>query len=168
MKTINLKISGLSSKLNPIVKIDDSVIKGKKNEFGSYEASYETEKDEVEISISRNLELNSKLWWLYSLISFIVSIFGIFEPPYDRKNIVVDCKFVVKLNDINEIKIKFNSMAKQGKAVEIETQNEFNEIKNEYYVDKKAKTKRNIITLIKILIWLVLIIGIIFFISEKI
>ena len=158
MKTINLKMSGISSKLNPIVKIDDSVIKGKKNEFGSYEASYETEKDEVEISISRNLELNSKLWWLYSLISFIVSIFGIFEPPYDRKNIVVDCKFVVKLNDINEIKIKFNSMAKQGKAVEIETQNEFNEIKNEYYVDKKAKTKWRILIRLKLIIWVAIII----------
>lgn len=167
MKTINLKISGLSSKLNPIVKIDDSVIKGKKNEFGSYEASYETEKDEVEISISRNLELNSKLWWLYSLISFIVSIFGIFEPPYDRKNIVVDCKFVVKLNDINEIKIKFNSMAKQGKAVEIETQNEFNEIKNEYYVDKKAKTKWRILIILKLIIWVaIIIVGVYFLINR--
>ena len=167
MKTINLKISGLSSKLNPIVKIDDSVIKGKKNEFGSYEASYETEKDEVEISISRNLELNSKLWWLYSLISFIVSIFGIFEPLYDRKNIVVDCKFVVKLNDINEIKIKFNSMAKQGKAVEIETQNEFNEIKNEYYVDKKAKTKWRILIILKLIIWVaIIIVGVYFLINR--
>ncbi len=167
MKTINLKMSGLSSKLNPIVKIDDSVIKGKKNEFGSYEASYETEKDEVEISISRNLELNSKLWWLYSLLSFIVSIFGIFEPPYDRKNIVVDCKFVVKLNDINEIKIKFNSMAKQGKAVEIETQNEFNEIKNEYYVDKKAKTKWRILIILKLVIWVaIIIVGVYFLINR--
>ena len=167
MKTINLKMSGISSKLNPIVKIDDSVIKGKKNEFGSYEASYETEKDEVEISISRNLELNSKLWWLYSLISFIVSIFGIFEPPYDRKNIVVDCKFVVKLNDINEIKIKFNSMAKQGKAVEIETQNEFNEIKNEYYVDKKAKTKWRILIILKLVIWVaIIIVGVYFLINR--
>ena len=167
MKTINLKMSGLSSKLNPIVKIDDSVIKGKKNEFGSYEASYETEKDEVEISISRNLELNSKLWWLYSLLSFIVSIFGIFEPPYDRKNIVVDCKFVVKLNDINEIKIKFNSMAKQGKAVEIETQNEFNEIKNEYYVDKKAKTKWRILIILKLIIWVaIIIVGVYFLINR--
>ena len=160
-------MSGLSSKLNPIVKIDDSVIKGKKNEFGSYEASYETEKDEVEISISRNLELNSKLWWLYSLLSFIVSIFGIFEPPYDRKNIVVDCKFVVKLNDINEIKIKFNSMAKQGKAVEIETQNEFNEIKNEYYVDKKAKTKWRILIILKLVIWVaIIIVGVYFLINR--
>ena len=167
MKTINLKMSGISSKLNPIVKIDDSVIKGKKNEFGSYEASYETKKDEVEISISRNLELNSKLWWLYSLISFIVSIFGIFEPPYDRKNIVVDCKFVVKLNDINEIKIKFNSMAKQGKAVEIETQNEFNEIKNEYYVDKKAKTKWRILIILKLIIWVaIIIVGVYFLINR--
>ena len=108
------------------------------------------------------------MWWLYVIISFIISIFGLFEPPYDKKCIVIDCKFNVKLNDTNEIKLKFNTMNSQGKAVEIETQNQVDEIKNEYYVDKKAKTKRNIITLIKILIWLVLIIGIIFFISEKI
>ena len=168
MRNVKLKFVGINSNFRPVIKVDGQIIKAKKNEFNSYEADYNTDNDNVEISIERNLELNSKLWRLYVIISFIISIFGLFEPPYDKKCIVIDCKFNVKLNDTNEIKLKFNTMNSQGKAVEIETQNQVDEIKNEYYVDKKAKTKRNIITLIKILIWIVLIIGIIFFISEKI
>ena len=168
MRNVKLKFVGINSNFRPVIKVDGQIIKAKKNEFNSYEADYNTDNDNVEISIERNLELNAKLWWLYVIISFIISIFGLFEPPYDKKCIVIDCKFNVKLNDTNEIKLKFNTMNSQGKAVEIETQNQVDEIKNEYYVDKKAKTKRNIITLIKILIWIVLIIGIIFFISEKI
>ena len=168
MRNVKLKFVGINSNFRPVIKVDGQIIKAKKNEFNSYEADYNTDNDNVEISIERNLELNAKLWWLYVIISFIISIFVLFEPPYDKKCIVIDCKFNVKLNDTNEIKLKFNTMNSQGKAVEIETQNQVDEIKNEYYVDKKAKTKRNIITLIKILIWIVLIIGIIFFISEKI
>lgn len=168
MRNVKLKFVGINSNFRPVIKVDGQIIKAKKNEFGSYETDYNTDNDNVEISIERNLELNAKLWWLYVIISFIISIFGLFEPPYDKRCIVIDCKFNVKLNDTNEIKLKFNTMNSQGKAVEIETQNQVDEIKNEYYVDKKAKTKRNIITLIKILIWIVLIIGIIFFISEKI
>lgn len=45
----------------------------------------------------------------------------------------------MKLNQTNEIKIKFNSLQPSKKAVEIETQNECIEQTNEYQVDKLAK-----------------------------
>ena len=115
MNTVNIKLTGVNSKFNPIVKIDDNVINLKKNSFGSFDATYETDKNEIEITIFRNLELKSRLWWLYALFSFIISIFGIFEPFYDKKNIDVDCKFVVKLKESNEIKINFNTLSNQGK-----------------------------------------------------
>ena len=85
MKTVNLRFIGINSKVIPNIYVDGQVIKCKKNDFGSYEAALQTEKDEIQISFSRELELKGRLWWLYALISFIVSVFGIFEPPYDRK-----------------------------------------------------------------------------------
>lgn len=78
MNTVNIKLTGVNSKFNPIVKIDDNVINLKKNSFGSFDATYETDKNEIEITIFRYLELKSRLWWLYALFSFIISIFGIF------------------------------------------------------------------------------------------
>lgn len=154
MRTINLKFVGINSKVIPNVTIDGQIVKFKKNEFGSYEASIQTEKDEIEIAFSRQLELQGKLWWLYAMISFIVSIFGILEPLYDRKCITMDCLFKIKLDEVNDIKVKFNSLSSTGKAVELETLNEFEEIKNEYHIDKKVKKRWIAILVVKIICWI--------------
>ena len=85
MRNVKLKFVGINSNIRPVIKVDGQIIKAKKNEFGSYEADYNTDNDNVEISIERNLELNAKLWWLYVVISFIINIFGLFERPYDKR-----------------------------------------------------------------------------------
>ena len=145
---------GVNSKLIPNIFIDDQYVKCKKNEFGSYETDFQTEKDEIKIAFSRELELKSKLWWLYAILSFIVSVFGIFNPPYDRKCISMDCSFIVKLKDVNNINIKFNSLSSSGRAVEVETETSFEEIKNEYTVDKIAKRRWIILLIARILAWI--------------
>ncbi len=168
MRTVNLRVLGLDSKVCPNIIVDGKYIKGNKNKFESYEATFETEKDEVEIVIKRFLELNGKLWWLYALISFIISVFGLFEPRYDKKNIVIDCKFKLKLKDTNDVKIKFNTMSKEGNAVEIETENEYSIIENKYYVDKKAKTRWTILLLTKLVLWIIIIVLAVYFIFNKV
>ena len=154
MNSVKLKLVGINSKLIPNIFIDDQYVKCKKNEFGSYETDFQTEKDEIKIAFSRELELKSKLWWLYAILSFIVSVFGIFNPPYDRKCISMDCSFIVKLKDVNNINIKFNSLSSSGRAVEVETETSFQEIKNEYTVDKIAKRRWIILLIARILAWI--------------
>ena len=154
MNSVKLKLVGINSKLIPNIFIDDQYVKCKKNEFGSYETDFQTEKDEIKIAFSRELELKSKLWWLYAILSFIVSVFGIFNPPYDRKCISMDCSFIVKLKDVNNINIKFNSLSSSGKAVGVETETSFEEIKNEYTVDKIAKRRWIILLIARILAWI--------------
>lgn len=154
MNSVKLKLVGINSKLIPNIFIDDQYVKCKKNEFGSYETDFQTEKDEIKIAFSRELELKSKLWWLYAILSFIVSVFGIFNPPYDRKCISMDCSFIVKLKDVNNINIKFNSLSSSGRAVEVETETSFEEIKNEYTVDKIAKRRWIILLIARILAWI--------------
>lgn len=153
MKTVNFKLAGVNSKFIPNLFVDNEYVALKKNEFDSYEASIQTDKDEIEVVITRELELKSKFWWLYAIITFIVSIFGIFEPGYDRKCISVDCLFKFKLNDNNNIKIKFNTMNKSGKAVEIENINSCQEIKNQYIIDKTAKIRWTILLVVKLVFW---------------
>lgn len=154
MNSVKLKLVGINSKLIPNIFIDEQYVKCKKNEFGSYETDLQTEKDEIKIAFSRELELKSKLWWLYAILSFIVSVFGIFNPPYDRKCISMDCSFIVKLKDVNNINIKFNSLSSSGRAVEVETETSFEEIKNEYTVDKIAKRRWIILLIARILAWI--------------
>ena len=66
----------------------------------------------------------------------------------------MDCVFKIKLNDINDIKIKFNFLSSSGKAVELETENSFEEIKNEYIIDKIAKRRWLVLLIVRILAWI--------------
>ena len=154
MRTLKIKLTGTGSKIIPKIVVDERAVNLKKNEFGSYETTVKTEKQEVDIFLYRELELKSKLWWLYAIISFIVSIFGIFELPYDRKCIIIDCHFKVSLNEANEIKFKLNSLSPQGKAVNIETNCDYSEITNELKIDKNAKLRCRILLIIKIIVWI--------------
>ncbi|HIT43916.1 TPA: hypothetical protein IAA91_03675 [Candidatus Avacholeplasma faecigallinarum] len=117
MNTVNFKLTGINSKIIPTLIVDNQVIKLFMNEFGSYEGMLETDKDELEITLTSEHELNSNLWWLYSLIAFIVSVLGIFNPFYDRKCIAIDCSFKLHVNKNSNIKFKFNTLKKQQKAV---------------------------------------------------
>lgn len=44
MNTVNLRISGLQNASNVEVFVDGEAVAGKKNQFGSYEVRYQTEK----------------------------------------------------------------------------------------------------------------------------
>ena len=149
MKTVNIKLSGLNPKMRPILVVNGETVQCKKNEFGSYDAVYQTDKEEAIIEVYRNLELTNRLWWLYAIISFLISVFGLLNPWYDRKCIDLQCKYIVRLKEKNDVNIKFYALSTQGKASEIETALECFEVKNEYFVNKTAKKRRRWYQIIK-------------------
>ena len=158
MKTLNLKLAGLTTKIKPIVAIDGQNVVCKRNKFGNYDISYQTEKDELEVVVTRELELKARLWWLYAFISFIVSVFGIFEPYYDKKCIDVDLRFKVKLYEETNVKLNFNLPTPQGRVAEFETQNEVEELKNEFQVSTVVKRRWKILLALKLLTWVAIIV----------
>ena len=166
MKSVNIKLLGLNASVTPVVKINGEDTPLTKNQFGGYEVNYQTEDEEIEVEISRRFELKAKLWWLFMIISYIVSILGIFEPIYDKKSIDIIGKYKFKLNENNEIKFRFNPLAKQGKAIELESQCELLELENRYQVDKKVKTRKTVYLIIKILVWIAVAVLVGYFISR--
>lgn len=166
MKSVNIKLLGLNASVTPVVKINGEDTPLTKNQFGGYEVNYQTEDEEIEVEISRRFELKAKLWWLFMIISYIVSILGIFEPIYDKKSIDIIGKYRFKLNENNEIKFRFNPLAKQGKAIELESQCELLELENRYQVDKKVKTRKTVYLIIKILVWIAVAVLVGYFISR--
>lgn len=168
MKELNLKLTGLNKKFNPRVIVDGEEIKVKRNDFGAYEGSFKTEKEEVSVEVYRVSELSGKLWFLYSMITFIISIFGIFEPLYDRKCIALDCKYRIKLSEQTVFKINFAPLNIQGKASTAEANGEYVEEKNSYFVDKKLKRRWRLLLALKILIWLVAIVVAIVLIANNV
>ena len=168
MKKLSVKITGVPKKVHLYTLVDGQMIKLKKNQFGAYEGEFETEKENVAVEVFRSLELLGKLWWLYSLITFIVSVLGVFEPWYDRKCIALECKYVVSLKETSEIKINLKPLSKSGKAVDVESDSEVMEVNNAFYIDKKAKLRWRLLLAFKIVVWVVAIIIAIYFIANNI
>lgn len=166
MNNVNLKVTG-GIGLNPNVIIDNNPVKLKKNKYGSLDGNYQTENGEIELKVCRYLELSGKLWLLMSMVFFIISIFGIFNPPYDRKCIQIDYLCKIKLKETNDIKIKINTQNAGDKAIEVERDCEIEEITNSFQIDKVAKKRLVIVRIIEVALWVALVGVIIFLLAKK-
>ena len=92
-----------------------------------------------------------------AFLFYIVSIFGIFNVGYDRKCVSINCKFNVKLNDVNNIIIKFNNSTTEQKAVEMQSDCEVVEINNSFVIDKKVKKRLKFLRIMKILSYIAIL-----------
>lgn len=166
MRNVNLNVVGPSN-LNPILAIDGKTVKTKKNKYGNIQYSFDTEKDEIEVSVFRYLELNGRFWWLMAILFFVISIFGILNPPYEKKCIQIDYKVKLKLKENNDITIKLNVSSNDGKVGRIETVCDCEEISNNYGIDKVAQKRKKIIKVCEVIAWIALIVTIVALICKE-
>lgn len=154
MRILNLRVRGYKN-LAPIVKVDGNLVKLKKNKFGSYSIDYETDKDKVEVSIYKYLEISGRLWWLFTPLFFIISIFGLLDPVRDGKPVIVDSKFVIDMTSSENRKLDLvldRFTEESGKAFAIEGDLSVEEISNVYFVDPVIKRRQNIMRVVKVLL----------------
>ena len=156
MNTLHIKIRGADRKSMPRIAIDGDSVKCVKNEFGSYEATVQTARPEAEICVYSLLELRLPLWWLYALISFVVSVFGIFNPPYNRACLVPDVRLKVMLAERTDLSVILYPARPQQRAAEFETNMPVYEAANVWTLDRIARRRRRILLAFKIVVWLVL------------
>ncbi len=166
MKELRLKLTGLNFVSNPIVRIDGESVRYKRNAFGSYEIVHRCESDLAEILIFSRPELSSRFWWLYALISYLFSFFGIFEPPYGRKQYGMILKTNVRLTGSDEFKIAFHPPADGKQAAIVNGEAEHDDAENRYFIDNSAKRRKSIVLILKIVSWIALIIAAIYFIKQ--
>ena len=81
MNTVNLRISGLQNASDVEVFVDGEAVAGKKNQFGSYEVRYQTEKQNVEIALRNNSELDGRFWWFFRFDILFGKRFRHFQSP---------------------------------------------------------------------------------------
>ena len=163
MKNLSIKILGLTEKNQPFFYLNGKEVIPKKNQFGSFQIDYETNDEEITLEMYKVLEINGRLWLITALFFYIISLLGILSPRYDKACLYISCKYQIKLNENNEVKITFINQ-KDNNRVEIETDCSYKEIECEFYHDKKAKKRLRILAFIKPLIWILSIILIIYLI----
>lgn len=163
MKKINLKILGLTERNQPFFYINGKEVIPNKNQFGSFQIDYKTDDEEITLEIYKELEINGRFWLITALFFFIISLLGILSPRHDKACLYISCKYQIKLNENNEVKMTFVNQ-KDNNRVEIEADCSYDEIECKFYQDKKAKKHLRTLSFIKPLIWVITIILIIYFI----
>ncbi|MGM9971746.1 MAG: hypothetical protein ACI35W_05000 [Anaeroplasmataceae bacterium] len=167
MNKLNLKIVGIGNISNPCIMINNEIVKYKKNEYNSYEINYQTGSDRVELYICNYLELQNKWWLITYLIFFIISIFGLFLPGYDKRCRCVSSKCILYLKEDSNMKISFNSFNENGNALVFDSDFQYEELSNIYYINKRIKRRTKLLSVLKVLIWIIIIICIVILLKNK-
>ena len=143
--------------------LDYILIDGKNVEFTKdketkkYVLEYETDKDFVTIELDSFHPLLVKGWWIKAMITFFLSVFGIFETR-EKHDYVYLYKSVVKLDKVHTYINLTGSL--QGKILTTESDGPVTEISNERYKDPRIKKRKTGLIWSKIAA-IVLILGIV-------
>lgn len=107
----------------------------------------------MDIKVYRYLELNSKLWWLKSIIYFIISIFGLFDTLKEKNCIVIDFHLKINMSGIDNANIELcaKTVQAQDRAFDIVSNCQVEEISNTYFLDARAKKGSAYLLLLKLL-----------------
>lgn len=148
MSKLSLKVNGLPKDV--LIKIDNKKVKLKKNSFGNLGCEYSTDNQNVKITLQKFLEINNKFWWLWQIVYFVISIFGIFDYRLDKQCYVIDCEFDVQVSENTTLTLRYDGKTGKEKALQIETDANVTEIKNQFYVDENAKKRMKKLKFIKL------------------
>lgn len=132
------------------VKIDGETMPLQKKKGETYTLIYDTNKQSVHLTVFTFMEYREKLWWLTSMIFFLISVFGIFDTHRNRK-----CRAVALEADlylypgVNQGQLKLLPWKDGREAVRIETTCPTYVTENRCYVDLVARKRRTIMRFIK-------------------
>lgn len=155
MRELKLRVKG-AKRINAHVTVDGKSVKLKKNNFGTYEGNYQTEKDKVEVCVYKVSEITGRLWFLMSIFFYILSIFGLLDPLKEKNAIVIQCRLMVDLSGVEngKLELSVNANSKSEKAVEVVSDFAIEEIENKIYEDEKVKKRLKILKIAKIFTFL--------------
>lgn len=124
------------------VIIDGKTVAPKKR-GGSEFYCMKTEKSSVNVKIYRKSELAYKNWFIYSLLFFIISIFGIFDVRDSNDGRTCEIDFDAKTS--MPIRMRMVPQFSSGIAVEYLSPGVICENKNVSYIDDNVKKRAKIL-----------------------
>lgn len=162
MKKITFIVNG-NYLLNPIITLDNKILKFKKGNNFNRICEVEVDKDELEIQICKWHELEGKHWFVFSLFFFFISLFGIFDIKQDKVIYSIKCKGKLRCNEQDStchitllpFKIGEPIFNYQGNCDIIDI------LDNKYFIDEEITRRNNLLKKIKKIIRILAIAAII-------
>ncbi|MDE7379679.1 MAG: hypothetical protein K2N14_01380, partial [Clostridia bacterium] len=156
MNTLNLTVDKMYKGCR--VYADGRQVELKRTPEGLYRGWCATEKDRIELTVIKVSEFGGPCWFLWAMLFFIISGFGIFNAHYDGRYTTVNYQAVVYLNGENNMRLEFNRFAEGQPAVKYGSDCPLENKVNVYGIDREAKKRRKIVTWIEVFLWIALIV----------
>ncbi len=156
-------------RLNAIYILDGiQIVPNKKNKYKNYIYEVETEKKELELQIYSIHELSDRFWFLWTIFFFIIGLFGIFNPRYDKR--CMDLRYIGKIHieQDSELTIAFKTCMDGKKALTFKGNCLIEDNDTNVYRKNKTLCRRfRIIKWIKIgIVVFIIILGVILIIKQ--
>ncbi len=103
---------------------------------------FETNDDHITIALDKFHPYLVKGWWIKSMLYFVVSLFGIFEPRF-RRNYTYNFETIVHLNPDETVVTFGSTLANKDEAITMESTGEAEIINNSKHYDPRIR-KRHI------------------------
>lgn len=148
------------SNLSPTVYVDGEPIDLKAvGLHNNTEGVFKTEKDTVEITMTKRFMMESKHWFWMNLLFFFVSIFGIFDAGDGRRFQTYTYTAILHLTGSNTIEVAINRFVDGQRALEVHGDCVIEETANKFFVRKDLRKRRRRLNLLKAVIWIALIVA---------
>lgn len=160
MNKLTLKIKAVQK--GTFVYVDDKQQTYKKDRFSNRIYTLFTEKKQISLKIYKYQDLNTKYWWLYEIMYFFLSIFGLFDIKGKQNYYVIKYEALIDLNEETNVDLAYDYKAGQA-FKQIKTNTELHEVQNQKQISKQAKKRSKIVLWSRIAVWVVLaiVVGII-------
>lgn len=139
MAKLELEIVGYNDSLNSLT-VNGKRVKMINNKNNTRTCFVEAEKAEVLVFKTHNY--TGKHWFWWNLLYYLISIFGIFDFNNNKRCLVVDFRFNLKLENDTKVIMKINNFEDGGRFAELESEVELEEISNIQCFDKIAQKRQ--------------------------
>ena len=168
MNELNLQVAKSPMISTPSVTIDGNPVQIKRDKKTQRDfCHYTTDKDCVEIVVTKHYELEGKWWFLMSMLFFFISVLGIFDVRTGKKFYSVNYRARIHLNGSNNLQLKFLRYKEGDRALELTGDAEIEELENAYCDNKQLKKRRRALIWCKVLIWLALLGGLLYWVISQ-
>ena len=165
-KTNWLKTKHVRHKLAPSVYVDGKPLEIKHVGLNDSECSFTTEKDTVEITMTKRYAMEGKGWFWMNVLFFFISILGIFDVREGRKFQTYTYTALLHLNGSHNIEVGINRFVDGQRALEVKGDCIIEEKENTFFVREDLRKRNKKLRWFKAFVWIALIaavIGIILF-----
>ncbi len=154
-------LKNFKTKWRPFVLINDRQYRYRYNQNRELTIPFKSDNNDVHIIIRRDYELRGASAILNFILSFLFSVFGLFNPLYDLKAVFLDVNInaVLAKEEGNKIILDFD---KKKRKVLVSSNINAVVFKNEFKIGKLAKATSILSLLWQIFAWITIIIIVIY------